>query len=517
MLRVVVVPTARRLLRSGLLSVIALAMLVAPLAVPADAATARPAFQIPFRCEDRWEAVTRSGHQAIDWNQGNGSDDLGLVVTAAAAGIAQPKYQSQLGYHVDVDHGNGWVTRYAHLLAADRPTGPVAAGQMIGRVGNSGSSTAAHLHWEQRYDGVPQTTLTANGAVLDPDGRVYTSRNCVRRDPFLSGDVDGDGADDLVTRYVNSDGSSTVQIVGGNDTRVLPPRTALRLTPYQLPATALLSLGDTTGDGRADLNGAYASNGGVQIVSFYGRYDGTFGARRSRFFEANWPFERLHSVRAADIDGDGIDDLAARFIRTDGSTTLQTVMGAGARVLTRRRFVAFDAATLPASAHLAMGDTTGDTRADLNIAYRVNGAVRLASFYGTSTGSFAERRIRLVSTWSAASLKVLQSGDIDGDGIDDLVARSVARDGTSRVRVVRGARARELTGVRVIPMTSSVLPVTALVAVGDTTADGRADLNAAVRNTTGVRLVSFYGSPAGSLYAKRSRFYGEGWQFHRIS
>ena len=486
-------------------------------AVPgqAVAATSRPAFQIPFRCGDRWDAFTRSGHAAIDWNKGTGSDDLGLPVTASAPGIADAKYQSHLGYYVDIDHGGGWVTRYAHLLAADRRSGPVTAGEMIGRVGNSGSSTAPHLHWEQRYNGVQQSPLVANGTTLTADGRTYTSRNCLRRDPFLSGDVDGDGADDLVTRFVYANGTSSVRIIAGSGSRALQQRAALRLTAADMPVTSLLSLGDTNGDGRADLNGAFARNGGVQIVSFYGRTDGTFSTRQNRFYETNWPFSRMHSLRSDDVDGDGTDDLIARFVRTDGSSTVPTVLGAGTRVLTRRRIAIYDAATLPRTAQLTMGDTTGDGRADLNIAYPIRGDTRFASFYGTATGTFADRRVRFSSIWASANLRALRAGDVNGDGIDDLVARFVYRDGSSVIRIVRGKRARALDGVGAVTLSATDLPPAAFVAVGDSNGNGLADLNGALADG-GVRYASFYGTRGGTLLERRYRFYGDGWAFHHI-
>ena len=486
--------------------------------MPAQAAASgsRPAFQMPFRCGDRWQAFTRSGHTAVDWNKGSGSDDLGLPVTAAAPGIADAKYHSQLGYYVDIDHGSGWVTRYAHLLAEDRPSGPVTAGEMIGRVGSSGSSSAPHLHWEQRYNDVQQSDLTVNGSSVVADGRTYTSRNCLRRDPFLTGDVDGDGADDLVTRFVYADGTSAVRVIAGSGRRELTQRPTLRLTAAQMPVTALLSLGDTNGDGRDDLNGAFARDGGVQIVSFYGLADGGFSSRSNRFYDSSWPFERLHSMRADDVDGDGTDDLIARFIRTDGSSTVPTVMGAGARVLTRRRVATYDAVTLPRSAQLAMGDTTGDGRADLNIAYPTRGDTRFASFYGTGTGTFAERRVRFSSIWSSANLRALRSGDVNGDGIDDLVSRFVYRDGSSAVRIIRGQRARALDGVRTVILSGAELPPAALVTAGDTNGNGRADLNAAFGGAGGVRYASFYGTTGGELLERRYRFYGDGWAFHHI-
>jgi murein DD-endopeptidase MepM/ murein hydrolase activator NlpD len=57
---------------------------------------------------------------------------------------------------VEIDHGHGIVTRYAHLSAIGvAPGQSVAAGQVVGRVGSTGRSTAPHLHYETRIDGEP--------------------------------------------------------------------------------------------------------------------------------------------------------------------------------------------------------------------------------------------------------------------------------------------------------------------------------------------------------------------------
>lgn len=483
---------------------------------PAVAADARPSFQIPFRCGERWSANTRSGHRGIDWNKGTGSDDLGLPVTASAAGTAVPKYHSAYGFYVDIDHGGGWVTRYAHLLSEGRASGVVAQGETIGRVGSSGSSTAPHLHWEQRANGVAQSTLVADGAALQPDGREYPSRNCLRRDPFLSGDVDGDGIDDLVVRFVGSDGSSSVKIVGGASQRQLRARRSLALSPSVLPATALLALGDTNGDGRADLNAAYARDGGVQLVSFYGTSTGTFGDRRERSFGAGWSFARLRSIRAADIDGDGIADLTTRFVNADRSTVIRTVHGATARALSVVRRKDIDAAVLPPAAVTAMGDTNGDGRADLNASFGSGGRVQFVSFYGTSRGTFAAVRHRASGQWAARNLKALRVGDVDDDGIDDFVGRFVRSDGGSTLRVVQGAGTRLLTHVRATRLERSALPPAAHVTVGDTNGNGKADFNVAFGGSSGVWLATFYGRSGPAFGSRFNRFWDDTWQFHRI-
>ncbi len=68
---------------------------------------------------------------------------------------------SGYGYRIDVDHGGGVTTRYAHMYAdgllvevGDRVTG----GQHIARVGNTGNSTGCHLHFE----------VLVNGEFVDP-------------------------------------------------------------------------------------------------------------------------------------------------------------------------------------------------------------------------------------------------------------------------------------------------------------------------------------------------------------
>jgi murein DD-endopeptidase MepM/ murein hydrolase activator NlpD len=65
------------------------------------------------------------------------------------------------GKTLEVDHGNGLVTRYAHLDSYAVAKGDqVQAGRILGRVGRTGRATGCNLHFETILNGVPQDPLT---------------------------------------------------------------------------------------------------------------------------------------------------------------------------------------------------------------------------------------------------------------------------------------------------------------------------------------------------------------------
>lgn len=78
--------------------------------------------------------------------------ETGTPVRAAGAGqVLRAEVAGGYGNLIELDHGNGVTTRYAHLNAFEVKAGQlVAAGQVIGRVGSTGRSTGPHLHYETR-------------------------------------------------------------------------------------------------------------------------------------------------------------------------------------------------------------------------------------------------------------------------------------------------------------------------------------------------------------------------------
>ncbi|MER8475582.1 M23 family metallopeptidase [Mesorhizobium sp. M1163] len=80
---------------------------------------------------------------------------VGMPAKVTAAGVVvKAGWNGGYGRMVEVDHGNGFVTRYGHLSKIDVAVGQkLYAGDIIGKTGNSGRSTGPHLHYEVRHNG----------------------------------------------------------------------------------------------------------------------------------------------------------------------------------------------------------------------------------------------------------------------------------------------------------------------------------------------------------------------------
>ena len=91
-----------------------------------------------------------SRHEGIDFNA-----PIGSPIHSAAGGIViAAEMHPSYGNMIDIDHGNGLVTRYAHANKLLVKQGDIVKRrQTIAEVGSTGRSTGAHLHFEVRVDG----------------------------------------------------------------------------------------------------------------------------------------------------------------------------------------------------------------------------------------------------------------------------------------------------------------------------------------------------------------------------
>ena len=83
--------------------------------------------------------------------------DYGTPVRASAAGtVVANTYDGAYGIKIDIDHGNGYHTWYAHLSRADVSVGQhVYKGENIAAVGATGFATGPHLHYQVMYNDEP--------------------------------------------------------------------------------------------------------------------------------------------------------------------------------------------------------------------------------------------------------------------------------------------------------------------------------------------------------------------------
>ncbi len=89
-------------------------------------------------------------HAGIDFTAPKGTP----IQATGAGRVVKAERGSGYGYHVIIDHGYGYQTLYGHMSRIDVKVGDkVVRGQQIGLVGNTGTSTAPHCHYEVHYRG----------------------------------------------------------------------------------------------------------------------------------------------------------------------------------------------------------------------------------------------------------------------------------------------------------------------------------------------------------------------------
>ncbi len=99
---------------------------------------------------------TSKFHEGMDFASATGTP----VYATGNATVLSAGWNSGYGKLVELNHGYGYVTRYAHLSEIlVKPGQKVNRGDLIGKVGNTGKSTGSHLHYEVRRNGAVQNPV----------------------------------------------------------------------------------------------------------------------------------------------------------------------------------------------------------------------------------------------------------------------------------------------------------------------------------------------------------------------
>jgi murein DD-endopeptidase MepM/ murein hydrolase activator NlpD len=106
-------------------------------------------------------------HEGLDFNAPVGSP----IVAAGAGHVVFAGWHPGYGRMVDIDHGGGIVTRYAHASRLLVKEGDIVRqGQRVAEVGSTGRSTGPHLHFEVRVGDTPRDPLQFLQAQRDGAG-----------------------------------------------------------------------------------------------------------------------------------------------------------------------------------------------------------------------------------------------------------------------------------------------------------------------------------------------------------
>jgi murein DD-endopeptidase MepM/ murein hydrolase activator NlpD len=142
----------------------------AGLRAAAEARAGGPAFALPLqgRLESGFGARWGRLHAGLDISV-LGTDRVHAALGGVVRKVGYQAHYAGYGNVVEVSHGGGLSTLYAHLATFGVHVGDrVERGELLGRAGCTGSCTGTHLHFEVRERGEPQNPVRYLGDALRP-------------------------------------------------------------------------------------------------------------------------------------------------------------------------------------------------------------------------------------------------------------------------------------------------------------------------------------------------------------
>ncbi len=261
---------------------------------------------------------------------------------------------------------------------------------------------------------------------------------------FLTGDVNGDGLTDIVALCYSSSGSSGytwVALANGDGTFRLKSDSGLASGSFPQGSESKYTSGDFNGDGLTDFAAFHRNDNGTSVYTWVAlaNADGSFTLKSGSGLNGGaFPQSSASQFLTGDVNGDGRTDIVALSYSSSGSSSYTWVALAnsdGSFSLKSDSGLASGSFPQGSESKYITGDFNGDGLTDIAAFHRNgdgnsvytwvalakgDGSFTLKSGSGLNGGAFPQ---------SAASRFL--SGDVNGDGLTDIIALSYSSSGSS--------------------------------------------------------------------------------------
>ncbi|KLN58862.1 hypothetical protein WH96_20765, partial [Kiloniella spongiae] len=390
-----------------------------------------PAINIGFSSLDTGDNLTSS----VDWGKGywsfngdvNGdgfSDVISVLRTTSYLKVATFRAKGDGKFH---DHDTSLDYTYSNNWVENSP--------LIGDVDGDGLSDVTMASFTTA--GIRAITLRSRGDggfyPLEWDKYLSVSGDWSQGYQPMMADVNGDGLSDLVAVKAASNGLSITALISKGDGSFLNYDSSKNYgeggnwtNQGSFPKPII---GDVDADGLSDVVLVYDSPFGLSIYNFRSNGDGSFTKGIKLREEGNWLGGG--SMNVSDVNGDGLDDVIMVW-NSSNSLSVANILSHG-----DGRFGAYD----PKNTYLDLTDWSGDydvIPADLNgdelvdlvLAKLTSNGWLVSQFLANGKGSFVPMgTVATSGDWSDRDAQFL--GDVDGDGMSDLVAVKTRYTGMS--------------------------------------------------------------------------------------
>jgi RHS repeat-associated protein len=364
-------------------------------------------------------------------------------------------------YHAPGTTGRSRIKSVTQLDAADKPMSPT------------------RFEWQ---DGDPRL-LAATPKVI-PTGLVYGGN-------FLPIDINGDGRVDFINAYRES-GNLMLDafIARGDDGDFDGPQRVAPTSP-PLPFGGQLFPVDVDGDGRGDLVYAYQSGDSLQLTVFLSKAgpDGKWHLHPGTPFAGGPDLPSGGSLYPADVDGDGATDFVYVRRTPDGlQFTVLKSTGSGYKISSELT------TSLPHGGICVPADAQGDGMCDLFYAHQSHGKLQIALLVSDGNALTLAGESILPAAVDLAFSGALIPMDLNGDGLVDLVHAGRAGSGGTVLTPLMS------TGAGFAPQAAQTfedIPFGAVLIPGQLNGDGMGDLVAAIRTPDGPSLRALLSTGSG--------------------